>query len=139
MVPVPEFDFWRLEELNMSLSCSCDSSEEYSWSYTPANDYSILETSRRKRCSSCNNLIDLGSTVALFQIERPVRTFIEESIYDDGWIPLANKYLCEECADLYFSLQDLGFSCVAPDENMKDLIKLYQAEYVKNVQVALFS
>jgi len=115
----------------MSLSCSCDFDGDCSWYYTPPKDFSELKTSRRKRCTSCNTLIDIGATVASFGIERPVRSFVEEEIYgDDGMICMANKYLCEKCAGIYFSLDDLGFSCVAPDENMTELVEQYQHDYV---------
>jgi hypothetical protein len=32
---------------------------------------------------------------------------------------------CEVCADLFFSLRELGFECVAPDENMRELVLEY--------------
>ena len=110
----------------MSLSCSCDYGDDPAWYYRPPKDYSILEASKRKRCGSCKELIDIGSTVALFRCSRPVRTEIEERIYGDaGYIEIADKFLCEECADLYFNLYELGFTCIAPDEDMRDLVKLY--------------
>jgi len=50
---------------------------------------------------------------------------VEVAIYgEDGLVPRSNKFLCEECADLYFSLSELGF-CVMPYENQKELVKEY--------------
>jgi len=48
--------------------------------------------------------------------------------YEGVW--LASYYMCERCADLYFSFQELGFECVTPDENMLELAKEYHAIYV---------
>jgi len=117
----------------MTLSCSCDTDGDFAWYYEPPRDYSTLESKRRKRCSSCNDLIDIGSTIARFLVYRPVKTFVEERIFgDDGEVYLADKILCEKCADLYFSFDDLGFSCVAPDENMIELAREYSQVYLKN-------
>jgi len=55
---------------------------------------------------------------------------VEERIVGEGnEIYLADVYLCETCADLFFSLQDLGFSCVLPDEDMRELVKEYAETY----------
>ncbi len=113
----------------MPLSCSCYDSD-YSWCFTSPDDYSELSTSRRKRCCSCRELISVGAVVAEFSVTRATKTWVEEEIYgEDGEIEIASKYLCEKCADLYFSFQDLGFSCVSPDENMVDLAKQYHRDY----------
>jgi hypothetical protein len=50
---------------------------------------------------------------------------IEVRIYgEDGEIPLASSYLCERCADLYLSLDDLGY-CGQPWENQLELVSEY--------------
>jgi len=52
-------------------------------------------------------------------------TDIECRIYgEDGEIPLASAYMCERCADLYFSLEELGY-CVQPWEDQRDLVRDY--------------
>lgn len=117
----------------MPLSCSCDydGDGDYAWSYSPPKDYSVFGGKRRKRCSSCNALIDIGAICAKFARNRLPISDVEERIYgEDGEIDLADMTLCEECADMYFSLSALGFKCVAPDENMRDLCREY-AEIAK--------
>lgn len=110
----------------MGLTCSCADDLEpgttYAW--TP-EDYSILGTTRRRRCMSCGALIDIGSIVARSRRIKIPESDIEVAIYgEDGEIPRAPGYLCEVCADLCFSLGDLGF-CINPNENMHDLLADY--------------
>lgn len=116
----------------MSLSCSCDTDDDCEWMYFSPSDYSTLNTTRRKRCKSCGTLIEVGAIVATFERKRYARTDIEERIYGEGEcaIPLAEWYHCETCADLYFSLVELGF-CVQPDDNMHELVREY-AQMVKD-------
>lgn len=110
----------------MPLSCSCpDADDADEWWFSP-DDYSILNTKRGRRCKSCGELIPVGSIVAKFERERLPISDIEERIYY-GWgedVPMAPWYHCERCADLYFSLEELGF-CVAPYEKMLELVKEY--------------
>lgn len=52
------------------LSCGCEHEfdifdSELPW-YQEPDDYSILSTSRRKRCQSCNRLIGIGTIVGEF-------------------------------------------------------------------------
>lgn len=112
----------------MPLTCSCDyDGDEPAWYVYSPSDYSEMPIfKRRRRCSSCDELIDGGAIVAKFNRSRCPRSDIEEAIYGDGpTIPLATQYICETCADLYFSLYELGFECVTPDENMRELVREY--------------
>jgi len=117
----------------MPLFCECDLDPErgMDW-WTFPNDYSTLQTNRRQRCCSCNALIDIGSTVAKFSRCKIPETEIEIKIYgeDDceNGMPRATKYHCEGCADLYFSLDELGF-CGQPWENQRLLVKEYAETY----------
>ena len=110
----------------MSLSCEC--SDDYDYYVDAPNDYSELATSRRKRCMSCDSLIDIGSIVLQFGSWRRPLNDIEEAICGDE-VQLANKYLCEECGDIYTNLSALGF-CVDFGESMKvtmqEYIDIYQ-------------
>ena len=110
----------------MPLTCSCDWEPEpgdHCWEHP--EDYETLRTKRRQRCCSCAALIAPGDLVARTRRWRVPDTDIECAIYgEDGEIPLADKFLCEECADLFFSLLELGF-CVYAGENQKDLVKEY--------------
>jgi len=114
----------------MSLSCECDT--DHDWFYDSPDDYSTLETSRRKRCISCNNLIDLGAVCVAFPSYRFARDDVEERIYgEEEEIYTATKYMCEECGDLYFSLFELGFCISIGDESMEQLISCYRSEYIE--------
>jgi len=82
-----------------------------------------LRTKYRRRCCSCNNFINIGDvTAAIYRYKVPEND-IEERIYGEE-VPLATKYLCEECADLNASLQELGY-CISPLDNQHELIKEY--------------
>ena len=112
----------------MTLSCDCDieyypDPGDTTWYYP--NTYSTLNTTRRKRCVSCKSLIDKGSVVAeIVRVKIPGHD-IEIAIYgDEGEIPLASHYLCEECADIYFSITELGY-CFS-DWDMHKALKEYQ-------------
>ena len=75
-------------------------------------------------------MIDVGATVASFPRYKVPDTDVEEKIYgEDGEVPRAPHYLCEMCADLYFSLMDLGFECIGPWEDMREMVQEYAALY----------
>lgn len=100
------------------------------WYFVVPDDYSIAQrtkSGRRKKCS-CGTLINPGEICLVFDCSRTPRTDIEERIYGDE-VPLANRLLCERCADLYFSFFELGFNQVSPNESMPDLAKEYAAIY----------
>jgi hypothetical protein len=107
----------------MPLSCGCDE-DSCTWFFFPPKDYTSAHViGRRHRCT-CGDLIDHGSTCLKFDIFRYPTSDIEERIYGDE-VPLAARWLCERCADLYFSFVELGFDCVNPEENMLELIAEY--------------
>lgn len=117
----------------MGLSCSCDTDwDGEGWYYIEPSDYSELTTSKRKRCCSCSKLIDISSIVAVFQRYRGPKTLVEENIYgEDGEISIASWYMCEECADMYYSLADLGFCIYLGDQSMRELTTEYASNYSK--------
>lgn len=115
----------------MPLSCSCPDADDAEWWWFHPGDYSVLDTKRARRCKSCGELIPVGSLVTKFKRERIPASDIEERIWGYGDVPMATWYHCECCADLYFSLEELGF-CVAPYEKMLELVKEY-AEMTKGV------
>lgn len=109
----------------MPLSCGCPDDGDSDWWWFAPEDYTTLATSRGKRCKSCNALVPVGAVVARFNRERVPVSDIEERIHGDA-ISRAPWYLCERCADLYFSLEELGF-CVSPEDDMRELVKEYAA------------
>jgi hypothetical protein len=114
----------------MPLSCECDYDENCDWYFDRPEDYSTLDSKRRRRCCSCKELIDVGATVLSFERWRtPQCESIEEKIYGEGEnVPLAPWIMCERCGDIYFSLGELGF-CVNLDESMLALLSEYQVNY----------
>ena len=105
----------------MPLSCDCDCDGD--WFYMGPSDYSVLNTKRSRKCCSCGAKIQPGDTVNRYQRFRGPNNDIEERIYGDE-VPMSDKYHCEECADLYWNLDALGY-CVLLDDNMRSLIKEY--------------
>lgn len=114
----------------MGLTCGCDWDPEPGMkiAYGP-NDYEPMSANRRQRCMSCNDLIPVGATAAKVPRVRIPESDIECRIYgEDGEIPIAHKWLCERCADLYFSLEELGY-CVNPHDDMRELARDYAAAH----------
>jgi hypothetical protein len=111
----------------MPLTCFCEHNDDAEWYWLEPDDYSVMRAwTRRKRCCSCSRLINAGELVAEVQRIRPPRDDIEEAIYGPEAIYLAPWYLCETCADLFYSLRALGF-CAEPGENQRDLVQEYAA------------
>ena len=112
----------------MPLTCHCDfddgDAEFYIWS---SGDYSTMpKRNRRTRCRSCQALLNEGDIITEHTRSRYARWDIEEAIYGEGpEVPLATWYLCEMCSDLWFSLLELGYECITPDENMRELVAEY--------------
>lgn len=110
----------------MPLSCSCDN-DESDWYFLASKDYRTYPVAaRRKKCSSCGEIIKGGSTCTEFERYRFAQSDVEIKIRgEDGEIWLASMWLCEKCSDLYFSFAELGYDCVGPWENMAELAKEY--------------
>ncbi len=109
----------------MPLTCECPDEFDYTYFIDFAEDYETLDTLRSRRCS-CGKVIKMGDTCTEHRKWRNPLSDVEERIYgsDDAQVPLASKYLCEECSDLFFSMHELGF-CVNGGENMKELLSEY--------------
>lgn len=109
----------------MSLSCSCYDSD-FAWYFDRPIDFTTLQTKKRKRCKSCNKLINVGSTCLRFTRYKYPETEIEERIHGGGSeISLASYYHCETCGEQYFNLSELGF-CIDIEDNMFELLREYQ-------------
>lgn len=114
----------------MGLSCKCDlEPAPGSWiSYQP-DDFEPLRTKMRKRCESCNELIDIGALVLKFRVVKIPEYEVEIDIYgEDGEVPRAPRYLCEKCGEIFFNLDELGF-CIWVSQDMRDLLREYQETY----------
>ena len=113
------------------LSCECPDYEGEGWFYIEPDNFTVLATSKRKRCHSCKELINIGDTYLRFARFRSPKGEIEEKIFsEDTEIAMAHYYMCEKCGDQYFNLSDLGF-CINIEENMFELLKEYQEVYIK--------
>lgn len=113
------------------LSCSCGEwdGEGVAW-YSP-QDFSTLQTKKRKRCQSCKQLIDIGSVCIEFERFCYPRTEVEERICGQGTeISLASQYYCEWCGEMYFNFSELGF-CISLGDDMRELLKEYKEEYLR--------
>ena len=112
----------------MPLSCYCGD-DDYAWIYHAPYDYKEMpKRARRTRCASCHELIEHGAVVTEFPRYRSPLSDVEENIYGAGDdVPLASMWHCERCADLWFSLHELGYRCIGPDENVLELVREYAA------------
>lgn len=111
----------------MGLSCSCNDGDDERMFYFCPNDYIKFQRARRVRCCSCKELIDVGAICTKFQRYRSPLYDIEQRIYGDE-VELSEKFMCETCSDLYFSLDELGF-CYNLGDNVHKLVKEYAETY----------
>ena len=109
------------------LSCSCPDYGELSWYFYPPEDFVTFQMKRRRRCSSCNELINHGNLCLQFVRFRDPKSDIEERICGTE-VPMSPLHMCEKCGDQFMNLDALGF-CVNPEENMFDLLKEYRENY----------
>jgi hypothetical protein len=116
----------------MSLTCGFNELElePGQVAYYYPEDFEILNTKRRRKCTSCGELIEIGSFVV------PVHWFkvpyheIEVNIYgEDGEIPRASTYLCETCGEIHLNLLDLGYHV-----NYDDDMRVALGDYHKTVK-----
>ncbi|OFZ69078.1 MAG: hypothetical protein A2V79_11700 [Betaproteobacteria bacterium RBG_16_56_24] len=104
----------------MSLTCECGYDGDYSWYYITPDNYTTLKTKRRRRCSSCEKLIEISAVTLEFECWK------EDA--NGNETPRASLFMCEECGDIHYSLMGLGF-CVYPLDNMHELLAEYVAKY----------
>ncbi len=107
------------------LSCTCSEwdGDPGSWWYFIPNDFVQLNTKRRKRCSSCKELIDIGADCLEFERERYPYTDIEEKI-SGSEIDMPPLWMCEKCGEIYLNLQDIGY-CLGPQDDMREALVKY--------------
>lgn len=114
----------------MTLSCSCDyGAEPGDTVWYGAEDYSTYNGVRATKCASCGEKVKPGVLVAEFKRVKIPDFGIEVKIHgEDGEIPRASSFMCEECAGLYFSLDELGY-CIDIRADMHDLVKEYAEDH----------
>lgn len=107
----------------MSLSCSCDfDASNFEWWWENHSEFQSMKGKRRKRCCSCNELIDISADSVEFYAYRHPYNEKEECTL--GYeIPIESKYMCEECGGLYFSLSELGYGCLDITVNIKEHVR----------------
>lgn len=104
------------------LSCSCDFDSD-GWYYCFPNNFSLFGHKRRRRCCSCNKLIDIGAQCVEFDRYRPAITEVEERICGNE-INLASWFMCEWCGEMFFNLESLGY-CLTLGDSMKENLEDY--------------
>lgn len=84
--------------------------------YNPS-DYSTHLGKISCRCSSCGTKIAPRDVIAAFmRFKVPDCDYEVSRFGDDGEVPRSPYRLCETCADIWFSLDELGF-CSHPTDN----------------------
>ena len=104
------------------LTCTCSYGES-EWYYYPPEGFKPLAGTRRKRCCSCKELISLSIECLSFDRYRTPQSDVEERIYDDE-VPLAPRYMCEKCGEIFLNLWDIGY-CIDICDDMRDLMAEY--------------
>jgi hypothetical protein len=104
------------------LSCSCEFDGDGRWYLFP-NDFTALNTKRRRRCCSCKEFIAIGSTCVELERYRSPVSDIEERICGDE-IHLASRWLCEKCGEIFFNLDAPGY-CYLLGDSLQDNLRDY--------------
>ena len=116
----------------MSLFCAADGACDGDWFWEPDNgkiDFSLLDTTRSRKCCSCKAKIKPGDTVVKYRRWRPPNdrcNYIEERIYADE-VPLAPWYMCETCGGVTMAVDELGYGFYLGD-NIRRSVKQYVAD-----------
>jgi len=106
----------------MSLSCECGYGE-YDWYYDAPVKFEPFDRKRRKRCASCKELVEIGADCLIFTCYREPWSEVDERIYGDQ-VPLANKYMCGQCGEIFLNLTDAGY-CLSLGHNIKEDLEEY--------------
>lgn len=104
------------------LSCYCYN-DDYDYMYSPDEFFKELETKRSRKCCSCNVRIPVGEQALKFDMSRRPLYDIEERIYGEE-VPLAAKYMCESCGEIFLNLHALNY-CLDIESSMQEALKEY--------------
>jgi len=90
-------------------------------------EFRPFDRSRRKRCVSCNALIDHGADCLEFKRMQYPQNEVQAKIYGD-WdveITLPSYFICETCGEIYLNLWALGYECMNPQNGMQKYLDEY--------------
>lgn len=107
-------------------SCTCYEWDDAPWVWTlPVNDFVPLNASRRKRCKSCGELIDVGEDCLRFHRHREARDEIEMDIHNEGYtIRMADYHHCARCGEIFLNLESVGY-CLDIESDMREAMREY--------------
>ena len=105
------------------LSCDCSEYDGDGWYYYHPNGFDTFSRDRRKRCCSCDHLLQSGDICIKFPRRRASRSDVEERIRGDE-VTLASWYMCEWCGEMFFNLTALGY-CINLGDSMKETLEDY--------------
>jgi hypothetical protein len=103
------------------LGCTCNF--DFDSYYYPADDFTEFICLRRKRCVSCNSLIKFTADCLQFTCCRIPYSAIEEIIHGDE-VPMADKYMCEKCGEIFLNLDAIGY-CMNLGADMREELREY--------------
>ena len=89
------------------LSCSCYGDYD-TWYDKIPEDFKKFNCTRRKKCVSCKRLVNIGENCLEFEMYRIPHSDIEMQVMGYS-VPMANKYMCENCGEIYLNLSVLGY------------------------------
>ncbi len=101
------------------LVCGCD--DESDVYYEQSDCLESLATARARRCCSCGERIAVGDLCLRhrkYRITTPHS--VEEAIHGE-W-RLADRYMCERCAGLWWALEERGY-CVPIEFDQRELAR----------------
>jgi predicted RNA-binding Zn-ribbon protein involved in translation (DUF1610 family) len=106
----------------MSISCDCYyDGDKYDGYYYVPDDFTTLETKRRKKCISCKRLMNDGDVCVKFHCARAARCEYEENRFGEE-VQLAPVYMCEECGEIFLNLSAYGY-CIELGDDMRECLQ----------------
>ncbi len=111
------------------LSCDCDYGDDVEWWFDDSGEVAPLATKRMRRCCSCKDRIAVGEDCKPFIRWRNISDYSDHEVLvriygEGGEYPLPTWYLCDRCAGLYESLDDLGF-CGLLGQDLREMCREY--------------
>lgn len=99
----------------------------------------FIESEKPDKCQSCKKDINTGDLcISIERYRYPNDELeakntgyddLEEAMENEATIKMDDHYICEKCGEIFLNLQNVGFECLSPSENMPDALREYQIEY----------